>query len=179
MASQNIDPTTVVPRRKETTESVTGKKDNHSVTKRLQHDLVTLMKSGSKDVSAFPNGDDMFNWIATINGSKNTAYEDLTFKLSLAFPSGYPYIPPTVKFVTPIFHPNVDQHGNICLDILKEKWSPLYTVSTILISLQSLLGEPNNESPLNVQAAEMWEDQTKFKRVVREKYEKKPKGSTR
>ncbi|XP_071958083.1 probable ubiquitin-conjugating enzyme E2 C [Antedon mediterranea] len=178
MASQNIDPATVVPRRKENTTSVTGKRDNHSVTKRLQTDLMTLMMSGSKGVSAFPNGDDMFNWVATIHGSKNTAYEDMSFKLSLEFLNGYPYNPPTIKFVTPIFHPNVDQHGNICLDILKEKWSPLYDVRTLLLSLQSLLGEPNNESPLNVNAAELWEDQKEFRRVVREKYEKKTKPST-
>ncbi len=66
-------------------------------------------------------------------------YEGLTYKLSLEFPNGYPYNPPTVKFVTPCFHPNVDQMGNICLDILKEKWSALYDVRTILLSIQSLL----------------------------------------
>jgi ubiquitin-conjugating enzyme E2 C len=64
-----------------------------------------------------------------------------------------------VKFVTPCFHPNVDEHGNICLDILKEKWSAAYSVTTVLISLQSLLGEPNNESPLNNVAAELWDRQ--------------------
>ena len=67
-------------------------------------------------------------------------YESLKFKLSLEFPSRYPYVAPTVKFVTPIFHPNVDQDGNICLDILKEKWSALYDVSSLLMSLQILLG---------------------------------------
>ena len=67
-------------------------------------------------------------------------YEGLTYKLSLEFPCGYPYKAPTVKFDTPIFHPNVDNGGNICLDILKEKWSALYDVRTILLSLQSLLG---------------------------------------
>lgn len=67
-------------------------------------------------------------------------YEDLRYKLSLEFPSGYPYNAPTVKFLTPCFHPNVDLQGNICLDILKDKWSALYDVRTILLSIQSLLG---------------------------------------
>ena len=67
-------------------------------------------------------------------------YEDLVYKLSLEFPSTYPYSPPTVRFVTPCFHPNVDMAGNICLDILKEKWSALYDVRSILLSIQSLLG---------------------------------------
>lgn len=60
------------------------------------------------------------------------------YKLSLEFPSGYPYNAPTVKFLTPCYHPNVDTQGNICLDILKDKWSALYDVRTILLSIQSL-----------------------------------------
>lgn len=68
-------------------------------------------------------------------------YEGLTFKLSLKFPTGYPYEAPAVTFNPPsCFHPNVDQYGNICLDILKEKWSAVYNVRTILLSIQSLLG---------------------------------------
>lgn len=66
-------------------------------------------------------------------------YEELRYKLSLEFPSGYPYTAPTVRFLTPCYHPNVDTQGNICLDILKEKWSALYDVRTILLSVQSLL----------------------------------------
>lgn len=59
----------------------------------------------------------------------------------MEFPRGYPYKPPTVIFITPCFHPNVDfESGSICLDILKEKWSAMYDVKAILISLQSLLG---------------------------------------
>lgn len=116
-------------------------------------------------------------------------YEGLRYKLSLEFPSGYPYNAPRVKFITPCFHPNVDENGFICLDILKEKWSALYDVRSILLSIQSLLGgkvsntlstskfvlillvalmapsllpfnkEPNNDSPMNSAAAELWENQ--------------------
>lgn len=67
------------------------------------------------------------------------AYEELRYRLSLEFPSGYPYTAPTVRFLTPCYHPNVDTQGNICLDILKDKWSALYDVRTILLSIQSLL----------------------------------------
>lgn len=83
--------------------------------------------------------------------------EGLNFKLSFEFPSNYPYSPPTVMFTTPMFHPNVDMAGRICLDILKDKWSAVYNVQSILLSLQSLLGEPNTKSPLNGQAAELWD----------------------
>ena len=97
-------------------------------------------------------------------------YEGLTYKLSLAFPNDYPFKSPTVKFKTPCFHPNVDQFGNICLDILKEKWSAVYNVRTILLSIQSLLGEPNNQSPLNAQAAQLWENQEEYKKTLHKKY---------
>lgn len=73
-------------------------------------------------------------------------YEDLRYKLSIEFHSGYSYNAPTVKSLTPYYHPNVDTQGNICLDILKDKWSALYDVRTILLSNQSLLGEPNIEN---------------------------------
>lgn len=67
-------------------------------------------------------------------------YSDLRYRLSLEFPAGYPYQPPRVKFLTSCFHPNVDNQGFICLDILKDKWSALYDVRSILLSIQSLLG---------------------------------------
>ena len=70
----------------------------------------------------------------------------MSFKLSIEFSNTYPYTAPTVKFVSPLFHPNVDMSGNICLDILKEKWSASYDVKSILLSIQSLLGGELNGS---------------------------------
>ena len=75
--------------------------------------------SGDATVSAFPAGDNLFEWVATIVGGTGTVYDSLKFKLSLSFPSRYPYSAPVVKFTTPCYHPNVDGDGNICLDILK------------------------------------------------------------
>ncbi|XP_026466650.1 ubiquitin-conjugating enzyme E2 C [Ctenocephalides felis] len=147
-------------------------KDSHAVSKRLQKELMVLMMSSDKGISAFPDGENLFKWIGTIKGPADTVYSDHTYKLSLEFPNSYPYSAPVVKFVTPCFHPNVDLGGTICLDILKEKWSALYDVRTILISIQSLLGEPNNDSPLNSQAAELWPDQAEYKKYLDEYYEK-------
>ena len=167
---------------------------------RLQQELMSLMMSGDKGISAFPNGDDVFSWIGTIKGPQGTVitylktinslkllsnkslpfflqvYEGLIYKLSLNFPNGYPFTAPTVKFVTPCFHPNVDTHGNICLDILKDKWSAMYDVRTILLSIQSLLGDPNNDSPLNAQAAQMWSNQVSYKQVLLEKFQEASKS---
>ncbi|GIX99216.1 ubiquitin-conjugating enzyme E2 C [Caerostris darwini] len=174
MATQNVDPhlpTTSVDTSKKSSDLSKQDASCHSVQKRLQQELRTLMMSGDKGISAFPSEENMFNWIGTINGAEGTVYEGLTYKLKMEFPNNYPYNAPQVRFSTPCFHPNVDEHGNICLDILKEKWTALYDVRTILLSLQSLLSEPNIESPLNLQAAQMWKDQTTYRAVLVEKYE--------
>lgn len=105
-----------------------------------------------------------------VHDAAGTVYNGLSYKLSLKFPAEYPFKAPTVKFETPCFHPNVDQHGNICLDILKEKWSAAYSVRTVLLSIQSLLGEPNNDSPLNTYAAKLWDQQEEYEKVLRKKY---------
>lgn len=158
--------------------NLTTKKDSVSVSKRLQKELRGLMLSPDKGISAFPQMDNIFEWKGTIEGAADTVYEGLKFQLSLTFTSKYPMDAPVVRFITPIFHPNVDDQGNICLDILKEKWSALYEVRTILISIQSLLGEPNVDSPLNVKAADLWADQKEYKQVLQRHYEHHSKKSS-
>ena len=102
------------------------------------------MMHPTPSISAFPSTpENLLLWTATIGGPDDTPYAKLTFKLSFEFPPNYPYAPPTVLFKTPIYHPNVDFSGRICLDILKDKWSAVYNVQSVLLSLQSLLGEPN------------------------------------
>jgi len=136
------------------------------------------MMSCDKGISAFPKGDNLLSWIATVTGPDDSVYEGLKYKLRLDFPAGYPYSAPSVVFTTPCFHPNVDAYGNICLDILKEKWSALYDVRTLLLSIQSLLSEPNTASPLNVEASNLWPNQEAYKKVLLDKYEKESKKST-
>ena len=126
--------------------------------------------SGAKGVTAFPNGDNLFEWVATVAGSAGTEYEGLTYKLLIKFPADYPFTAPTITFTTPCFHPNVDTYGNICVDFLKDKWSAAYSVATLLLSLQSLLADPNNASPLNGQAAALWADQAEYRKVLLKKY---------
>lgn len=113
-------------------------------------------------------------WEAVIFGPQDTPFEDGTFKLSLEFTEEYPNKPPTVKFVSKMFHPNVYADGSICLDILQVKivlgplnefvhhfqnqWSPTYDVAAILTSIQSLLDEPNPNSPANSLAAQLYQE---------------------
>ncbi|EOY18603.1 Ubiquitin-conjugating enzyme E2 C [Theobroma cacao] len=129
-----------------------------------------VMTEGDLGVSAFPEGESIFAWIGTIEGGKGTMYEGLSYKISMRFPLDYPFKPPQVKFETMCFHPNVDQFGNICLDILQDKWSSAYDCRTILLSVQSLLGEPNPESPLNTYAAALLNNEEDYRKMVQEQY---------
>ncbi|KAJ6606585.1 ubiquitin-conjugating enzyme/RWD-like protein [Mycena vulgaris] len=143
-----------------------------SVAKRLTNELMTLMMSSSPGISAFPKSDgNLFEWVGTIEGPAETIYAGLTFRISISFPANYPYVAPAIKFDTPCFHPNVDiNSGAICLDILQDKWSAVYSVQTILLSLQSLLGEPNNASPLNTDAAAVWDTPDAFRTQLMKHY---------
>uniref|UniRef100_A0A1L8DTD9 Ubiquitin-conjugating enzyme E2 C n=1 Tax=Nyssomyia neivai TaxID=330878 RepID=A0A1L8DTD9_9DIPT len=146
--------------------------NTNAVSLRLQKELMKLMMSTEKGISAFPEGDNIFKWVGTIAGPESTVYSGQKYRLQLEFTSSYPYSAPNVKFLTPCFHPNVDLSGIICLDILKDKWSALYDVRTILLSIQSLLGEPNTDSPLNVQASMLWSNPVEYKKYLDDFYEK-------
>lgn len=141
-----------------------------SAAQRLQRELMDLMTNAVDGVTAFPHDDNIFHWVGTIQGADSTAYEGLEFELHLRFSANYPFEPPLVTFATPCFHPNVDTQGGICLDILKENWSAVYTASQVLLSIQSLLDNPNNASPLNPTAAGMWKDPVEFRKAVRMTY---------
>lgn len=91
----------------------------------------------------------------------DTPFEDGTFKLLLTFEDSYPNKPPTVKFLSRMFHPNVYANGELCLDILQNRWSPTYDVAAILTSIQSLLHDPNPNSPANAEAAQLYRENMK------------------
>eukprot|EP00041_Stephanoeca_diplocostata_P020125 m.443234 g.443234 ORF g.443234 m.443234 type:complete len:147 (-) comp21483_c0_seq2:2961-3401(-) len=91
-----------------------------------------------------------------LNGPSDSAFEGGSFQLELFLPADYPMIPPKVRFLTKIYHPNVDVVGRICLDILKDKWSPALQIRTVLLSIQALLSAPNPDDPLNNEAADQW-----------------------
>ena len=96
-----------------------------------------------------------------LHASADTPFEDGTFKLLLTFDESYPNKPPTVKFLSRMFHPNVYANGELCLDILQNRWSPTYDVAAILTSIQSLLHDPNPNSPANAEAAQLYRENMK------------------
>lgn len=91
--------------------------------------------------------------------SRNSDTDDLpggVFQLELFLPDDYPMCAPKIRFLTRIYHPNIDRLGRICLDVLKNNWSPALQIRTILLSIQALLGAPNPEDPLNEAVAKQW-----------------------
>eukprot|EP01084_Bolivina_argentea_P168368 291997_1 len=104
-------------------------------------------------ISAGPRGDNLFHWIATIMGPVDSCYDGGIFFLDVQFPQDYPFKPLKIRFTTEIFHFHInDKHslnpGSICIDILKDNWSPAYTLAKVLLKLRNLLEitEPKNIS---------------------------------
>lgn len=144
------------------------------VKRRLMRDFSRLRDDPPHGVAGAPCSDNVMVWNAVIFGPENTPFEDGTFRLLLVFDDNYPTKPPhTVRFVTEMFHPNIYTNGNVCLDILQNRWSPTYDVSAILTSIQSLLHDPNTNSPANAEAARLFRENSKeYTLKVKESVEK-------
>ena len=127
--------------------------------KRIEKELKKFNEEEPEGLTAGPPDDsDMFKWDASLTGPENSPYEGGTFNLSIEFPKDYPFKPPKVEFTTKVYHPNVKSTGTICLDILKDAWSPDISVSQILIAIQNLLINPNIDHPLEPEIAKQYTD---------------------
>ncbi|VDO07940.1 unnamed protein product [Rodentolepis nana] len=115
---------------------------------RIQKELSEISNDPPPNCSAFPRGDNLYEWVSTILGPPGSVYEGGIFYLDIHFPLDYPFKPPKVTFKTRIYHCNINSHGLICLDILKDNWSPALTVSKLLLSICSLLTDCNPSDPL-------------------------------
>ena len=137
---------------------------------RLEKEIKSLKKNNdSENFSAGVRNDNIFEWDATIMGPTGTPYEGGIFKLRLMFTNDYPFKPPKINFITKIYHPNINSQGVICLDILKNNWSPALTISKILLSICSLLSDPNPDDPLENDIANIYKtDIETFKLLARE-----------
>lgn len=129
--------------------------------RRLMRDFMRLKEDAPEGISGSPLPDNIMVWNAVIFGPKDTPFEDGIFKLRMTFNETYPNKAPSVSFVSRMFHPNVYSDGRLCLDILDNRWSPTYDVMAILTSIQSLLHDPNPNSPANSEAASLYSKNTK------------------
>ncbi|XP_014987764.1 ubiquitin-conjugating enzyme E2 E1 isoform X2 [Macaca thibetana thibetana] len=119
---------------------------------RIQKELADITLDPPPNCSAGPKGDNIYEWRSTILGPPGSVYEGGVFFLDITFTPEYPFKPPKVTFRTRIYHCNINSQGVICLDILKDNWSPALTISKVLLSICSLLtdcnpGKVNNSLP--------------------------------
>ncbi|KAK2637593.1 hypothetical protein Ddye_032385 [Dipteronia dyeriana] len=147
----------------------------------LQKQLKDLCKHPVDGFSAgLVDESNIFEWSVSIIGPPDTLYEGGFFNAIMTFPDNYPVSPPTVKFTSDVWHPNVYPDGRVCISILHppgddpngyelamERWTPVHTVESIVLSIISMLSSPNDESPANVDAAKEWrERRDDFKKTV-------------
>jgi ubiquitin-conjugating enzyme E2 D/E len=137
--------------------------------RRLQTELKEIIQDPPSNCSAGLAKEDIYNWYATIIGPEGTPYQGGIFNLNIFFPNDYPFKPPKVTFITKIYHPNINSNGNICLDILKDQWSPALTISKVLLSISSLLAEPNPDDPLVPDVANIYKtDRESFNKIAKD-----------
>ncbi|KAH0826598.1 ubiquitin-conjugating enzyme E2 [Lanmaoa asiatica] len=153
--------------------------------KRINKELIDLGRDPPSSCSAGPTGDNMFQWQATIMGPGDSPYAGGVFFLSITFPTDYPFKPPKVSFTTKIYHPNINANGSICLDILRDQWSPALTISKgwllapyrisriisflVLLSICSMLTDPNPDDPLVHDIAHLYKtDRPRYEATARE-----------
>ena len=136
-------------------------------TLRLKTELKQIQTNPPSNCAAFPKGDNLFHWQAQIYGASDTPYANGIFNLDILFPTEYPFKPPKINFITKIYHPNINSTGVICLDILKDKWSPALTINKVLLSISSLLSDPNPDDPLEPAIANEYKaDKKKFEQTA-------------
>ncbi|KAH9010843.1 ubiquitin-conjugating enzyme [Lactarius pseudohatsudake] len=150
----------------------------------LRRQLTELTKRPVQGFSAgLVDENNLYEWDVMIIGPADTLYEGGFFKARLTFPPEFPLLPPKMRFNTPMWHPNIYPDGGVCISILHapgddqygyedagERWMPVHTVESILLSVISLLSseKPNLDSPANVDAAkEIRTDFPAYKKKVR------------
>ncbi|XP_017009858.2 uncharacterized protein [Drosophila takahashii] len=125
-------------------------------TARLQKEIAEFAREQTEGCRVQVVDGNLFHWIATIPGPPETPYEGGNFKIEMVFPSNYPFQAPYIAFITRIYHCNIAMSGHICLDILSSQWSPALSVSKLLISIMSLMADPNPNDPLESGIAELY-----------------------
>jgi ubiquitin-conjugating enzyme E2 D/E len=124
--------------------------------RRIQREIMDLKADPPANCSAGPENEDLYKWEAVIMGPSDSPYAGGIFKLKIQFSTDYPFKAPILTFVTKIYHPNINSAGVICLDILKQNWSPALTIPKVLLSICSLLNDPNPADPLCPEIAEQY-----------------------
>ena len=115
--------------------------------RRLQVEFKALKECSDIIMDSTIVDDDIMHWKIKMKGPEDTPFENGIFTLDIHFTTDHPFRPPIVKFLTRIYHPNINSRGDICIDILKSEWSPALSMSKVILSLCSLLDDPNENDP--------------------------------
>ena len=150
-----------------------------SAIKRLQIEYKQILSDPNYFYSVEPDKQNFLKWNILIIGPSETIFEGAIIKCSIEFPKEYPNKAPIFKFIDNIFHPNIYPDGKVCISILhegtdiyeyesiNERWNPSHSVNSIIMSIISILGDPNFESPANVDASKMWRDNySNYKNII-------------
>lgn len=162
--SRQVTPETRPPTSKPATPARTAKTRPTQINGpaiRIRRELTEITQHPPPNCSAELYKDDLFHWRATILGPIGTVYENGTFRLDIRFPTAYPFRPPQIRFITRIYHCNVDSRGVICLDVLNERWSPVMNIAKVLLSIWVLIGECNPLDPLVMGIADQYQNNRK------------------
>ena len=123
---------------------------------RLLKEFKEITKEKDGNVVLYPNENNIYEWSGKIKGPIGTPYEDGNFYILCEISSSYPVTPPVIKFISKVFHPNIHpQTGEICLDVLKNQWTPAWTLLYIMKAILVLLSIPEPNSPLNCDAGNL------------------------
>eukprot|EP00742_Colponemidia_sp_Colp-10_P001228 GILJ01001321.1.p1 GENE.GILJ01001321.1~~GILJ01001321.1.p1 ORF type:complete len:166 (+),score=30.12 GILJ01001321.1:65-562(+) len=154
----------------------------HVAAELLRRQLIDLNRDETAGFSVGLEEENLFKWTVCFEGPPDTLYEGGIFQATLSFPPDYPNMPPEMKFTTEMWHPNVYPDGRVCISILhppgvdafnqqekaEERWRPILGVESILLSVISMLSDPNLDSPANVDAAvHIKNDPEGYKKKVR------------
>ncbi|KAI5161934.1 ubiquitin-conjugating enzyme E2 A [Nematocida ausubeli] len=128
--------------------------------RKIMRDMKKLLEEPLENIIAVPSKENIMDWRAIIFGPEDTPFEDGVFELKMTFTESYPQHPPEISFISEIFHPNIYPNGELCLDILKNKWNSAYGIGQVLLCIQSLLNDPNTNSPANSVASDLYLNDT-------------------
>eukprot|EP00049_Salpingoeca_infusionum_P022480 m.6989 g.6989 ORF g.6989 m.6989 type:complete len:1042 (-) comp5209_c0_seq1:191-3316(-) len=149
-----------------TTQPASGSGASGAVLRRLMKELSEFTSNPLDTIGVYPS-DDLQFWSLVIQAPDDSAYKGGCFRVSVSFPGTYPFQPPSVRFITKTFHPNINTSGQLCLDVLRSSWSPALSIRKVALIIQSLFSSPNFDDPLRTNVTELYyADRADFEKQV-------------
>jgi len=141
--------------------------------RRIQKELADISNNAIEGITVEPADGNLFEWKCAVKGASDSPYKNGTFHFKLELPQTFPFKAPTVTFTTKIYHPGINEEGNICVPVLRDEWKPSVTLSTVLAIIQEKVNNPSPDDPFEPEIATLLKnDKAKFLATAKE-YTKK------